>query len=1079
MDDVDAFFKSVPAPAAKEPVKEPVKLEARPEKEATAGKTGDVMEDVDAFFSTMPQPKSETSEKPVTTTQSIKQAVSPYLHGVAPTLASGGLGAVAGFFTPVPGGAAGGALLGTTSQQAADAGLSLANLAFKTDFKTPSDMTSHVLEKLGFPRPSSEADNLKYGAAKLVAETASLGGLGKAAVKTGIAGATKGSRFVKGLAEAMSDEPVAKQVLKALGVGAAAEGTRWVAEEAGMSPRAAAWMGLGTGATVASLPSAIRYAQKARAAQSLKQGAEGASDVLKASISDPEAVERNLVNFPVVSASGNPLPLTIPDVVGDPKLLSLQKDVLPANVEQRALEIAAEKRLAGEVGSALSSTKEGTAPISRYAETQYNELKNAIEREKTAALAMNDEVSQARLAELEKSLTAHAESAASKRIPEQEALDAAKQALEDTRADIRAHRDIQIREAANMEAADSLNELAKLEQKTIVSPKYDLIQQEHPNVPVEYNNVADTIEKELKALGKGWEAPKALETLAKNLKDFKGVPPAAQVIADRKGLASAWEEAARGMNSSHKRIIKELMNAVDADLEAAAPEVARLHKDAKKAHMEWAERYQDFGGKEMFKDFAYDSKSMDAMMRTAEGRSQIAKMIQGKADPESWLPPEQLQAFTQARVAAKDAVRRWTLNNMANALGDASGVNALERWLDKGGRALKNNFPWVAKDVQDLEIALRDRAGRLGRATQLLKEVDNEIQSSGRTTNEVYRTAKAKIESESRNAISEIISRAQEKAADLNNQVFTKFTGGARADQAVAELMKDSRLGEAKTDELLKFVSQDSSGKAREALENATREWLNSQIRSEAKPTVGIGKSAATLSPDDLKLSLANLNNVLVEGSPQRNVLLKILGEDQLRVLDEARAYFDTLAKRKSVEGLVTPRELKNLNGASTEVLKDNALYVIGALGFHHGFFAKAAGKVARWLMAPTALENAHELIQRALVDPEFFLKLKNTPMDVIKGDLESLHNAYALGLLPEAALNVKGVPSLMDSRIQKGLDAARGGEPKQEEPAKEEEKPAPPVPELIPVSIPATLQSVGSPKPKTQSLPIQLPNPR
>ena len=143
------------------------------------------------------------------------------------------MGAAAGLVSPIPGGATMGATAVAAGQFIGDPLVLGLNHFIGTDLKTPTELFGELFTKIGIDPTSTEAGRIAESVGSSVAFTSASIGIGRTLLRAASPTARK-------IGTVLAEKPI-QQLAAAVGVGATAEGSRYLAEE----------MGAGTGGQIA------------------------------------------------------------------------------------------------------------------------------------------------------------------------------------------------------------------------------------------------------------------------------------------------------------------------------------------------------------------------------------------------------------------------------------------------------------------------------------------------------------------------------------------------------------------------------------------------------------------------------------------------------------------------------------------------------------------------------------------------------------------------------------------------------------------------------------------------------------
>jgi hypothetical protein len=184
--------------------------------------------------------------------------------------------------------------------------------------------------------------------------------------------------------------------------------------------------------------------------------------------------------------------------------------------------------------------------------------------------------------------------------------------------------------------------------------------------------------------------------------------------------------------------------------------------------------------------------------------------------------------------------------------------------------------------------------------------------------------------------------------------------------------MSKAETSESQMKRVLDAAAKDPTGKATQGVLNAGRRWLNGEVRTPSLATTTEGLPDPVLLVDTLQADLGKMNNLLKEGSPQRNTLELLYGKNsrELAALDRSRQILDSMARKTTL----SPNEI-----LKKDVTKGNvadSLMSIGAIGFGNvkGYIAWKSIDLIRKLnqRAKGNVDKIYaDLLARSLTDPQ------------------------------------------------------------------------------------------------------------
>ena len=335
-----------------------------------------------------PEDEVVSEEEPSMTAKGTAGAV---VRGVSPTAAQAGAGALMGIPFGPPGmaiGAAGGVVAG----QLADLTVELVNSNFGTHYSTTKDAVTHLLDKIGVPKPESSGEKIieavSEGAAQMGGGAKALGTLSKTIQPETVLPLKEkfAAEATKKFTKLMGEKPVEQAI-----TGAVAGGGIEALKQAGAGPLAQIGGGLAAGIAV---PTAAGFGKAAltllpkTAAQKAQQAEQLASGAYKAMVYDKEDALNALARSSEVSNAK--VKMMTGDITGDPGLLSMQ-DMLER--ESNVLSSRKLENIAGmsqKLGKGLEPVGASPEETQQYFKSVIDNIVEQSEKNKQTAIAQGD-----------------------------------------------------------------------------------------------------------------------------------------------------------------------------------------------------------------------------------------------------------------------------------------------------------------------------------------------------------------------------------------------------------------------------------------------------------------------------------------------------------------------------------------------------------------------------------------------------------------------------------------------------------------------------------------------------------------
>ena len=252
--------------------------------------------------------------------------------------------------------------------------------------------------------------------------------------------------------------------------------------------------------------------------------------------------------------------------------------------------------------------------------------------------------------------------------------------------------------------------------------------------------------------------------------------------------------------------------------------------------------------------------------------------------------------------------------------------------------------------------------------------------------------------------------KAEKKA--IEKHVAQRFIGKDPVDAIQGILSSEKQDPVRLVEDLLNAAAKDPTGQAVQGIRNATREFINEQIR--AKGSVASGKNVPDgISKDELEITLGKLGKLLIKGTNERRVIEQILGPDSLDLknLDLASQQLEVLSRRKrATAGMSQTTPQKAIEEQIQQQMDFSALNFLGRLS--RGMSVKDAGQkgyirntadMIQRVWSGDIQEKAYAAIRDTIADPEKLrvALLETTPsnMPAIRGWLKTYGIPYTFDI--------------------------------------------------------------------------------
>jgi hypothetical protein len=427
--------------------------------------------------------------------------------------------------------------------------------------------------------------------------------------------------------------------------------------------------------------------------------------------------------------------------------------------------------------------------------------------------------------------------------------------------------------------------------------------------------------------------------------------------------------------------VKKALNSDLQKLESTYPQIA----EANKFYSDYASVYKSGAAEKAFEEGASLTQILDKYSKSEDDLIRLRKSIEG--DPRVAATPQQLQ---DAGVASVDALKQkgfkevdnWIVDSVVDHLKkpQAKGFStskSIEEWRDGPGSVIFRAFKGTPSEA---EIAVNNLASRFRNleesangAKNSADEVAKKKISQGTPEKDAFdeaRKAKKEIDTLLTIKRKQVIDEFQEFENTSLNPA-NRFIEG-NASEVIGNIMSNAETSESQMKRVLDAAAKDPTGKATQGVLNAGRRWLNGEVRTPSLATTTEGLPDPVLLVDTLQADLGKMNNLLEEGSPQRNTLELLYGKNsrELAALDRSRQILDAMARKTTL----SPNEILKKDVTKGDVA--DSLMSIGAIGFANvkGYIAWKSIDLIRKLnqRAKGDVDKIYaDLLARALTDPQ------------------------------------------------------------------------------------------------------------
>ena len=687
-------------------------------------------------------------------------------------------------------------------------------------------------------------------------------------------------------------------------MGGAAAGAGEAAKQSDYGPLGQAGFSLAAGTAVpvgGGILKGVRTLFPPSQATRATQARELTKSTLQASVIDKEKAAAELAKASEVSGEG--INLMSGDITGDPRLLQLQKSLRSISSEMMKRDIENVKGISQKIGKGLEETGAAPEQTQAYFKSKLDDLRAQTESIGKFVQESGDIEAQNVFNQASKSIAENTALAERGVITTEEALKTASEKLSNSFSELSAQKNAVIKDTLSSNVADIIGKQRSVEKAKI----NDLYSKAEGEVtPFIQRNTIDSKEGLVKEFGEERRLPQEVKKILSEVVDADGNPvprELSQLRADIKAInseiRSAQSSAARQSEVPALIRFKEALNADMEDL----GDVSENLKTANQAYYQYAQRYKEgasgkaFGPKSDVNKVINEYIPSGVKAATPIEIKRLRSAIEG--DPTIPKTPE-MESDVKSGI---DNVNQWIYSSMADSVGKSKTSESIRNWINTGGKRILNVFPEARAKVHDELNKFEQLEDAVKQANKGIKEASDDKILSGQNATQVER--------EANNSSKLLIKQAEKVKNELFDEFQTsinpksnpaaRFVGG-NPYEIVGKVMSDKVNLENNVQNLVAQAAMDETGQAQEGLKNAFRGWLNSQSRTTAKETAGIGVKVPAIATEDFQANLKNINDLLVQKSPTRNALESVFGKDsyELANLDKVRQQLDILMRRGS-----------------------------------------------------------------------------------------------------------------------------------------------------------------------------------
>lgn len=958
-----------------------------------------VVEEKPSLTQVKTPPVEAEGVEPETTLTGMTGAVT---RGLAPTAAQVLAGAGVGLAVGGPPGALVGAAAGPLLGQLSDLTVEGINSYFGTHYSTTEDAVTHLLDKIQVAQPRSSAEKItkavSQGAAELAGGAKGFQALAKVAAPSEVVTPTQ--QVTKQFLESMGQAPKMQAA-----IGGTASGASEIARQSGAGPAGQILTGIGASFAV---PASLAAAGKLRglfppsAAMKEKAGAELVEKAFEKLIPDKEKAMLDLEKASQVTDEF--VKPTSAQIIGQDPILALESSISkisPELANRRMQNIAG---LTESTATALKPTGASPEEAKQFISNLLGSLEQGTTAQIDAATKLKDTRSANLMQNALNKANAIKEKADAGKINADEALQQIKDAYQGLFTDLSSLKESTAKDTLSNIVFNSI-EKQKNREKIHIN---DLYAKAEPEVPPFYQtNTIASKEGLVKEFGEERRLPAEVQKILSEIVDQKGNPKLRnlnQLRADIKAINAEISSAQRSpQRASEVPALIRFKQALNADIDALEG-VSQNLKKANRAYYEYATKYKDGASGEVFKPDALTSKTINEYIGRSEAQaspeeiSRLRSAILGKGDL-PLNPAQRADAITDQERGVS-AVNDWVLGKMSTEVAGkktAPGARTsqdIENWIQSNGQRIFDNFPetrHARSRIYQIKDQFKNLENGIAEAKANVKKAAIEQKTQGENASKVEQEAQEKIKIIDDFYKDEVTKLKTNLAAEIdpNSNPAARFING-NPEEVVRKIMGNKETSEDNVRSLVRLVSQDKTGAAREGLKNSFKKWMNSQIKppSEAVPKTGLADPVATA--DTFQVNFGNISDMMKQGSATRNALEIVFGKDsaELAALDKARQQIEMTQRASTMRPQEIIKEEQRMSETMDTLLQIAAISVSGMKGFVAGKGVDLIKKV-RKKYKDDILIQFKTLLEDALLNPEVAYEYtrkitkENTPQQV------------------------------------------------------------------------------------------------
>lgn len=879
--------------------------------------------------------------------QDILQAAAPTIRGAGPVGAGAAIGGLLG---GPPGALAGAATVGLT-QLVGDPTIEVLNGVFGLNLTPPSRAFQDILTRIGVPESQGALQKAVQGAVAGAADVVSGMGIGKALVAT--------SRPVLVRIGAGLQEALGMQTAAGAAAGASAVSAEEAAKAVGLES-AAPYIGLAGGLAGGMITggAAIGLSElaKGRAVRLEEAAQKTAESVLQKFTQDPvkARAEMNAAKEMGI-ASGGFQPMA-GEISGDAGLAALQQTLYNRSSALKERLFQNQQEISKGASEILKSGEIPQDKMSKWFASQNEDVIKAAEELKAAYLKEGDMASATIIDKAQAQVNALNAAAIDDQISSQQAYNLASKKLQEAQFEVANARGIKF----------DLNQLAERvfdSEKKIAreSASKMFTDAGAGEVTIPFNHTIDAAKAAAGEISKIGDLPPRVEKILKAYKGKKGKIYSDTALELSNAISDVNDDwnAVKLTEPKKARILNNIKQAMLKDLESADL-VSDDLKEARKAWFDYASLYVNGPANRISEKVSF----IDAFMQKGpKGAEQLKSALK-----------------VGERADSTSAVTDWFVNNLAQRLGESPSAGAIGKWQTGNDIApLLRVFPEASKKVDSIKQSIAAAEGSVNKRAEIIAGLKaDEVQMAQPEKHRILTEAKreaSKITKWTEGLGAQALDTARE---EISKNAATKFIG-ADPQIAVGRLIEGSKNPIADFDQLLAAASQDQSGLALEGIKSATKKWYESSMKILGQ-VVSSSNDPKKLSAEDLAVSLARMNEVLLSDTTKRAILEKVLSKDELAALDIVRKQVEIVSRKYKASAGMSPTSMNIESSMQVDAaLSETTLGLLGKL---------AAGATFDEL--------------RRGATPGFASKLINLIQTAWKGDV----NKRSMQILEQALLN-------------------------------------------------------------------------